>query len=945
MMSMHNVASSGQALAYFSDDNYYTQDQGLEHSEWFGEAATELGLSGKVDKEGFFQALNGQLEGQELGKWVKGDNGELQRDHRPGTDMTFSAPKSVSLMAVVHGAIEVRQAHEEAVKTALSYVEKELAQTRQTVGGTTEATKTGNIAVAMFRHNTSRDLDPQTHTHAVIINATKREDGEWRSLTNDEIYKAQKTIGAIYSAELADRLQSLGYKIERTDDKGNFEIAGISREQIEHFSSRRAAIEEALIAKGINPDTATAKEREAATLKTRARKVDVDHAQLIGEWKDQARAVGIDLAAIQAQAKVARESGGVDRSDKLTGRQALEFAAAHLYEREAVNTKQDILATAIQHGAGRVSPKEILAAFNKLESQGHLVKLPDGNFTTRKMLGSEEWALEQVQAGKGATAAIMPAEAMKQRLDQAETAQGFKFSQGQREAISMALTSNDRFVAVQGLAGTGKTTMLKALNTMAQEQGYTIRGMAPTGAASKVLALETGMPTNTVAMFQIKERQLQKDIEYAKEFRPDFQRKDELWVVDESSFLSQRQKSQLDSMAIKAGAKVVYLGDTLQLQGVEAGKPFELAQKAGMTTAYMTEIARQKTPELQEAVGIITGKDKLVEGERLTAVELNSNSRAFAYLDKTGRVQEFGAGTEGPTKALVRDLVSMEAGERDRTIVITAYNKDREAINNGVRAGLQAAGLLSTKEDTHQVLVGKDFTRAMKSEAQYYKAGDVVRFGRDYKQVDAKDGEYARVVAVNAQAGIVTVRKDDGTELGWQPKVHKKIEVYEAEYRQLSVGDKIRITRNEGKLKNGEVGRVDAVNGTQVQVTVGKGKAAEVHTIDLAKNRHWDHAYASTVHASQGATEHRAVFHIRAPETTNETRDLRALVNMAKVFGNRSFYVGATRASHDVQIYTNNKDMARRAVGVEQDKSSAVETLNRSQIGKADTAKSPSLAR
>ena len=152
MISMNNVGSAGQALHYFSADNYYTQDEGLEHSEWFGKGAEHLGLSGKIDRQAFFEVLNGKVEGQELGKWVKNEEtGEKEREHRPGTDMTFSAPKSVSLMAEVYGKREVREAHEAAVKKALSHIETELARTRQTVDGKTEAVQTGNVTVAMFR--------------------------------------------------------------------------------------------------------------------------------------------------------------------------------------------------------------------------------------------------------------------------------------------------------------------------------------------------------------------------------------------------------------------------------------------------------------------------------------------------------------------------------------------------------------------------------------------------------------------------------------------------------------------------------------------------------------------------------------------------------------------------------------------------------------------------
>lgn len=943
MISMNNVGSAGQALHYFSADNYYTQDEGLEHSEWFGKGAEHLGLSGKIDRQAFFDVLNGKVDGQELGKWVKNEEtGEKEREHRPGTDMTFSAPKSVSLMAEVYGKREVREAHEAAVTKALGYIETELARTRQTVDGKTEAVQTGNVTVAMFRHNTSRDLDPQTHTHAVIMNATKREDGQWRSLTNEEIYNAQRVIGAIYTSELAERLQAQGYDLRRTDDRGNFEIAGITREQIEHFSQRRAGIEAALKAKGVDIDDASAQQKEDATLKTRARKIDVDHDALLTSWKDRGKDIGIDFEAIQAKADKQREQGGVVRADKLTGREAMEFAAAHLIEREAVVSKNDLMAAAIEHGAGRVSASEVQRAFGKLEKSGDLVALPDGNYTTKKMLGSEMWALDQVRAQKGQTPKMMEPEAVAARIAQAEGRQGFKYSEGQKEAISKVLTSEDRYVGVQGLAGTGKTTMLKSLREMAQEQGYTVRGMAPTGAASKVLARETGIATDTVSMFQIKERQLQKDIQFAKQYAPDFERKAEVWIVDESSFLAQRQKAQLDHMAEKAGAKVVYLGDTLQLQGVEAGKPFELAQRDGMDTAYMTEINRQKTADLKEAVDIITGRDNLGDGQRLTQVELNNNARAFEYMDKAGMIREIPEKSEDDkgrlVAAVVEDVLKLDKAERERTIVITAYNEDRKAINAGVREGLKEQGELSRHEDTREIYVSKGWTRAMQKEAQYYKAGDAVRFGRDYQQIDAKKGEYMRVSAVDAPNGTVVLQKEDGSVIAWQPKKHNKIEVYDTDKRELAKGDLIRITRNEGEFKNGEVARVTTVAGDKVTLELKQGKDVSLHQVDLSRNKHWDHAYAQTVHASQGATQHRAIFHIRAPQTESERKQEKALANMAQVFGDRSFYVGATRASHELRIYTNDKTVAAKAVAAKQDKTSAVETIQNHERATAITA-------
>lgn len=943
MISLHNVSNAGEALQYFSRDNYYTEHEGLDESEWFGKGAAVLGLSGKIDKKDFFEVLNGIVGGQELGKYVRdADSGELERVHRPGTDMTFSAPKSVSLLAEVHGAMEVREAHEAAVKVALGYMERELAQTRQMENGQLRAVRTGNLVVGMFRHNTSRELDPQTHTHAIIINATRREDGEWRSLTNDEIYKAQRVIGAIYTAELAHRLQELGYQLARSDDKGNFEVVGITREQVEKFSQRRMEMTAAMKERGIDIANASAQQKENAALSTRARKTAVDHTVLLAEWKQRAKEEGIDFDAILQRAAAARQLGGDFRSDRLSGRQAMEFAAAHLIEREAVVSKGELMQTAIEHGAGRVSPLEVEKAFNKLELQGHLIKLPDGNYTTKKMLASETWTLEQVRDTKRQADRILGPQAIIERLDKVEQRQGLAFTAGQRDAIVLALSSHDRFVAAQGLAGTGKTTMLRAMRELAEDAGYTVRGMAPTGAAAKIMANEAGIGSDTVSMFTIKERELQKDIEFSQQFEPDFRRQKELWVVDESSLLSQRQKAQLDHMAGRAGAKMVYLGDEIQLQGVEAGKPFEMAQRNGIATAYMTEMNRQKTSELVSMVDIITGKDQLVPGERLTNVELLHNARAFDALNQAGMVKQFDHDRVIPE--LVDAVVGMASAERDRTIVITAYNKDRKEINEGIRAGLQTLGELSRQQQAREVYEAKGWTRAVIKEAQYYRPGDVVRFGRSYKAVSASKGEYMRVAGIVAERGVVVLQKQDGSQIDWQPRKFNHVEVYDSEQRLLAAGDLIRITRNSDQIKNGEIARVIRVDGDIASLSLRQGGGDATQHLNLEENKHWDHAYATTVHGSQGSTRHRTLFHIRAPVADGERKQQAALDDMAKVFGNRSFYVGATRASHEMTIYTNDKGLAQRAITGRQDKTSAVETIQNSQ-NKLENVKSSNVSR
>ena len=250
MLSIGVLQSSAQAGTYYAQDNYYTKDTQAGGSEagdgvggpslWDGTGAQSLGLTGAVEQGQFERLLNGELPNGVVLK--RGQQGK----HQPGWDLTFSAPKSVSLLALVAGDSRVVEAHNLAVSEALRYLEATTAQARIKQEGKSAIETTANWIIARFTHDTSRELDPQLHTHAVVINATRRADGEWRALSSKEMFRAKMVGGAIYRAELARALQRLGYEVEVTHQDGRFEVKGFSKEQLRHFSRRREEIEAAL---------------------------------------------------------------------------------------------------------------------------------------------------------------------------------------------------------------------------------------------------------------------------------------------------------------------------------------------------------------------------------------------------------------------------------------------------------------------------------------------------------------------------------------------------------------------------------------------------------------------------------------------------------------------------------------------------------------------------
>ncbi|MCY4407453.1 MAG: relaxase domain-containing protein [Rhodospirillaceae bacterium] len=314
MLSIGALSSAAQGASYYEHDGYYAKDD-PEHrdaSAWAGRGAEELGLKGPVGAETFRAVLEGRVpDGSDTRLGRRGKDGEIA--HRPGRDLTFSAPKSVSIAALVGGDRRIVDAHDRAVAATLAWVERNAAETRMKDPDTGRMVRAGNqkIVAATFRHDTSRNLDPQLHTHSVVVNMVKGEDGKWRSMANESLYANQKLIGMLYRSELAAGLGKLGYGIEKTHADGRFEIAGVSREAVEAFSSRRAEIEAAMEARGLGASADNPGIAERAALMTRAKKRDIDRDELSGVWQKQAADLGLHTGALVAGA--VQRSGPAER--------------------------------------------------------------------------------------------------------------------------------------------------------------------------------------------------------------------------------------------------------------------------------------------------------------------------------------------------------------------------------------------------------------------------------------------------------------------------------------------------------------------------------------------------------------------------------------------------------------------------------------------------------
>ena len=287
MLSVAAVRSASGAANYFAKDdfkdNYYTADGSSEVSAWGGAGAEALALEGEVSRESFEQILSGVLP--------SGEGVAQVENRRNGVDLTFSAPKSVSVMAYVAGDKRVLAANMVAVQKTMAWVEKNLAEGRKDVEGRKVPVPTGKLVYALFQHDTSRALDPQAHVHSVIANLTQMPDGKWQALHADKIWSNNAVVGAIYHAYLRAGPEKLGYQVELKGKHGTFEIAGVPKAVIEAFSQRREAILEKAAELGIT----SPKGRDGVTTNTRDPKLNVDDREgLQRDWIEKAAALGFD---------------------------------------------------------------------------------------------------------------------------------------------------------------------------------------------------------------------------------------------------------------------------------------------------------------------------------------------------------------------------------------------------------------------------------------------------------------------------------------------------------------------------------------------------------------------------------------------------------------------------------------------------------------------------
>ncbi|MEL7632756.1 MobF family relaxase [Sporomusa sphaeroides] len=744
MLGISNIGAK-QATTYYAKDGYYARNE--SDDRWQGSLREELGLPENITKADF-------------------DNLTAEKK-RAGYDLCFSAPKSVSIAMTLtdEARADMLASHNTAVQATLAKIEAREIGTRVRDGIKQNHVKTGKMLAGCFTHYVSRNSDPQLHTHAVVLNITKYQDKLY-SVDNPPLYENKILYGQIYRNQLAQELMSRGYAVTATDiEKGFFELEGIPQEALEQFSSRRQEIVQKLKEWGTNTPEAA----EKAALLTRKAKEHKDLEPLMSSWRETL----VDMGGIEIRKQdTAVVSGAEQKQAEFS--QAITRISEKTFAFTEKEMKRAVLAAGVSSGMTEVEYKQLKSkAFADKTLQPLSTAQGETYYSTPMNLDTERQIFKEVGKTKNSMTGMQPS-MVEQVMNQMLAADRKSLSDQQRQAVLHITTSRDKYVAVQGLAGTGKTHMLNYTREVLEADGYTVRGACFTGKAAQGLESDAQIPSTTIHAFlnrlekeagNISGTELDKKIKSEWDFtglKPGKTR--EAWIIDEASLVNNSTLRYVMQAANLKGAKVVLVGDRQQLLPIGVGNAFATLTESGkIATTSLDEIRRQQdSPELLRAVR------EAVSGD---------TGKSFAILSESTQVIEKRAQR---LKAIVRDYTALTPAEQENTIVLTAANRDRRDINQAVRAELIKKGQLTAGQE----VTVTDPQTGKESKREFSPGDKVIFLQNDYK-IRVMNGQVGTIAAMDSNTLLV----DSGG---------KRIAINTSNYNAIDHGYAMTTTKSQG---------------------------------------------------------------------------------------------------------------------------------------------------
>lgn len=800
MLTIKPLGNAQDALHYYSaKDNYYLKDKESlkESSRWMGKGADKLDLKGMVEQAPFLKLLNGELPNGE----VLGISKNGERKHRSGTDVTLSAPKSVSIIGLVLGDEKVIGAHEKAVQKVFDRIEKMAAEARITINRETAFQKTGNLTAASFLHTSSRALDPDLHTHLVILNMTERLDGMWRALSSRDktdkenldhgfreiIYQNQHYLGLVYMSTLAKEIKNLGFDIRIKDMYGNFEIEGVPQEVIDHLSKRRDAIVKDMESKG----NSSAKAAEVSNGATRQKKEDIDTQALIQLWKDDISAFGIDLETLRNLSK--SHSSGKTSIDYASiaisqdAKQAVSDALEHLTEFNTQVKHASLVRQAFAFTIGAISHEEIEQEISHRLKEGGLQGKAFEYYTTESMVQRERTFIESVLKNDSS------------RLDINDESKG----------LSTTLLKKNTAIEILEVNGlSNQKDLIKEFVETSEKNKINAYVLHQSKNNAQMLSDE--LKRESHGRFFVWLKNLFKDdivhtvagFKYHHGKTVNANNKQSVIIVHDAQKLSLSDIEQLKGITDSNRGKLILLNNTDSTYGFSVGNPLKTLKENGVSSTSVLSARKHIEVEI--------------------AVSKTANTSAVSEQ--------------------ARNIVSGK-----NTTLVALNNSQKKELTKELREELKNKGFLSIQEKEANVLSTHGLTDAQKKHVKYYSPGDRITF----KAFTANQKHYE---VINRSSESLILKNEQGKTSSFKLNRVDEFQVSKAEKLSFAIGDLIRNDRalfiNRQKYDKDSVFQVSDLTKEGIELKDNLNRTLRLNNETLSKS-YLSHAYVKKINQLQ----------------------------------------------------------------------------------------------
>jgi conjugative relaxase-like TrwC/TraI family protein len=882
MMGPVSQSATAASKYYYEKDPVYEKD----NSRWLGGGCESLGLEtgAIVLKDDFNNIIKGNdLTGGQIVQDTYSAAGRTE--HRAGVDFVFSDPKSVSIMEHLAGDERIRNVRSAAIEDVVKHIDDNYIAYRETVNYEVNVVHAeGKGIFSTYEHSTSRENDPNSHTHVLICNMVQRDDGSYRALYNDEIFKNQKEITAVYNASMAKGLSELGYAIE-IKPNGLYEVAGVPKELIDTFSKRTANIKqaEAEFLDNNNVLETNPKIQVIATLETRPEKSDLTKGFLLDSWNKQARDIGYPNDKLTSLVTAAFNNKTVH---DISVNSVIRHVVNDLTSTESTFTNSDLIKHSLALSMGKYNKNDITNEISKNVTGDKLfTEIAPGIYSTDKMIETEKNILRMLESGKGKVNPLMSKEEAEKFINSFENNNKNIVTHGltkdQRNLFIDVMTSSDQFIVVQGDAGTGKTTIFKAVADACEEKLVTLSGHSKTGKAVEEFVSATGAKGSTVDSFLLHNS---KDSGSS------------LRIIDEASMLGSLQTHSMIDRAVDDNARLILLGDMKQLQAIDAGRAFQDAQEKGdIHVVKLSQGIRQKNTYTIKLAELAKSKYKINDAVNL----INENNKLYERTSFDDR----------------RDIIlELYKNDSSNSIVVTSTNKEKDVLNSDIRSYLVNNNIIDSKGFLFNTQAPISLVGIEKRFSSHYEIENTIHIKKSFNGIEP--GTSGKIINIDLNNNTITAALDNGSiEKIDMFKNGDKISGSVDTIKEFAKGDHIMFLKNDKLIgvNNGQPGTINSIDESGIiNVSVGKNRI----NVNLHHYNYVDHAYAITDYKSQGGSYSKVIFSALADR-----------VNL------NSFYVAATRAKDDFYLLTDDVDQLTKHASRPQDKKSTLDhTIQNDEI-------------